>query len=101
MMAQPRFYPPHPPMHGPLPQNGLGTAGFVLGLLGLSFSPIQLVGMIAWPLVILGLIFSLAGIGRANSRLATNKGLAVAGLVLSILGLLTCVMWLAATGAMV
>jgi hypothetical protein len=42
-------------------QNGLGTSGFVLGLIGLIFSPIPIVGVIAWPLVILGLIFSAIG----------------------------------------
>jgi hypothetical protein len=101
MMAQPEFYPPHPPMHEPLPQNGLGTAGFLVGLAGLLFSPIPHLGVLAWPLVLLGLIFSLVGIGRANKGLATNKPLAAAGAVLSILGLLTCVMWLAVIGAIV
>jgi hypothetical protein len=85
-------------MHGPLPQNGLGTAGFLLGLLGLLFSPIPGIGVIAWPLVILGLIFSLVGTGKANRRLATNRSVAVAGVVLSTLGLLACVMWIAVIG---
>ena len=79
-------------------RNGLGTAGFVLGLIGLIFSPIPIVGVIAWPLVILGLIFSLIGLSRANRRVASNKGLAVAGVVCSAVGLVMCILWVAAFG---
>jgi Na+/H+-dicarboxylate symporter len=90
-MTQPQYYPPHPPMHAWPPQNGLGTAGFVLGLLAL----------IVWPLAILGLIFSAVGIGKASRREATNRGLAVAGVVLSLISLLFGVVWIAVIGAMI
>src|SRR5262247_3866587 len=90
-VTQPQFYPPHQPMFAPLPQNGLGTAGFVLGLLGFLFSPVPIVGAIAWPLVLLGVVFSPIGIAKANKGEASNRGLATAGLVLSILGLVLCV----------
>ncbi len=47
-------------------------------------------GAAAWPLVVVGLLFSLAGVaGRWRSR--ANKGLAVTGAVLSTTGLLACV----------
>ena len=93
----------HPYQQAPLPQaapprNGLGTAGFVLGLLGLVFSPIPFVGVIAWPLVILGLILSLVGLSRARKGLATNKGLAIAGIILSVLGLAVSIFWVAVIG---
>lgn len=88
--------PPESPVQRP--QNGLGTAGFVLGLIGLVFSPIPLVGVVAWPLVILGLVFSLVGYGRGRNGRATNKGLALAGAVLSVIGLLICILWVAAFG---
>ena len=96
--------PPHDPVPAQqqrypapaVPQNGFGVTGFVLGLLGLIFSFIPLIGVIAWPLVILGVIFSALGLDRANKRRATNKGLAIAGLVLSIIGLVFCVLWAAA-----
>jgi hypothetical protein len=92
-------YPP-PPVR-PAPKNGLGTAGFVLGLLGLLFSFIPLIGIIAWPLVILGLILSGVGLVRARSGRATNTGLAVAGLTCSALGLIVCILYAAAFGAAV
>ena len=77
------------------PRNGLGTTGFVLGLLGLLFSFVPIVGVVAWPLVILGLIFSLIGFVRTRSGRATNKGLAIAGVVLSVVGLVICIVWAA------
>ncbi len=79
------------------PRNGLGTAGFVLGLVGLVFSFIPLIGVVAWPLVIIGLVLSLVGIARAR-KTAASKGLAIAGTVLSAIGLLVCIAWVGAVG---
>jgi hypothetical protein len=89
-------YAPSPPQQAVAkPSNGLGTAGFVVGLIGLVCSFVPLIGVVAWPLVILGIIFSAVGISKAAKGLATNKGLAIAGLVVSIIGLVICVMWVA------
>lgn len=89
-------YAPTPPqMPATKPSNGLGTAGFVVGLIGLLFSFIPLIGVVAWPLVILGIIFSAIGISKAGKGRATNKGLAIAGLVVSIVGLVVCILWVA------
>ncbi|MCP2255176.1 membrane protein [Prauserella aidingensis] len=100
-MSAPQPYPnPSVPGAQPpaQPRNGLGTAGFVLGLIGLVFSPIPFVGVVAWPLVILGFIFSLLGFLRARRGEATNKGLSVAGIVCSAVGLVICILWAAAFG---
>lgn len=59
------------------PTNGMATASLVLGILGF-FLPI---------LSILALIFGGIGISKANQG-ATGKGLAIAGLVLGIVGTL-------------
>ncbi|MFC4855752.1 MmpS family transport accessory protein [Actinophytocola glycyrrhizae] len=89
-------YAPNPPQQPVTrPSNGLGTSGFVLGVIGLVFSFIPLIGVVAWPLVILGIIFSAVGIGKATNGRATNKGLAIAGLVVSVVGLVVCVLWVA------
>jgi hypothetical protein len=82
-------------------QNGLGTTGFVLGLVGFLLSFIPLIGVVAWPLVILGLVLGGIGVARARKGRATNRGLAIAGVVLSALGLLVCVLWVAVFGAAV
>ena len=80
------------------PRNGLGTAGFVVGLLGLVFSPIPFVGVVAWPLVVVGLILSAVGLARVRAGKATNKGLSIAGIVVSVLGLVVSILWVVVLG---
>jgi hypothetical protein len=89
---------PAPPQAATPPRNGLGTAGFVLGLLGLVVSPIPFAGVAAWPLVGLGLVLSAVGVARARAGKATNKGLAIAGVVVSVLGLVVSVLWVVVIG---
>ena len=60
--------------------NGVGTAGFVLALLG-------------WILWVLGLILSLVGVFR------TPRGLSIAGLVISFLGLILLIVLVGAVAA--
>ena len=79
-------------------RNGLGTAGFVLGLLGLVFSFIPIVGVVAWPLVLVGLCLGVFGLVRVSRGQAGNKGVAIAGVVLSALGLAVCVAWVVLFG---
>ncbi|MGV9363477.1 MmpS family transport accessory protein [Amycolatopsis sp. NPDC003731] len=83
----------HPAPQAAPPRNGLGTAGFVLGLIGLVFSPIPLVGVVAWPLAVLGLILAAVGVARVRSGKATNKGLSIAGVVVSLLALVVSILW--------
>lgn len=59
--------------------NGIGVAGFVLALLALFLGWIPVLGWILW---ILGLVLSCVGVFK------TPKGLAIAGLVISLLGLI-------------
>jgi uncharacterized protein DUF4352 len=93
----PGYYTPPPPP----PQNGFGTAAFVLGLLGLLFSFIPLIGIIAWPLVLLALIFAAIGLSRVRAHRATNQGLTIAGLVCAVLGLGICIAYAAVFSAAV
>lgn len=84
----PQYPPPPQPM-----KNGVGTAGFVCGLLGIIFAWIPIIGVIAWPLVIVGLILSWVGLNNAKKGRADNKGLAIAGIVCSAIGLFICIIW--------
>ena len=59
--------------------NGIGTAGFVLALIALFLGWIPFLGWILW---LLGLIFSFVGVFR------TPKGLSIAGLVISLIGII-------------
>ena len=65
--------------HVEKPSNGIGTAGFVLALLNLFLGWIPVLGWILW---LLGLIFSGVGVTRKP------KGLAIAGLVISLIGII-------------
>ena len=58
--------------------NSMGTAGFVCALIALIFCWVPFFGTIMW---LLGLIFSCVGLARRP------KGLAIAGLVISLIGL--------------
>lgn len=71
--------------------NGLGTAGFVLALVGLFVSWIPVLGWIVW---LLGLVFSFCGIFRSP------KGLAIAGLVISLIGLIVLIVFIGAIASM-
>lgn len=59
--------------------NGIGTAGFVLALIAIFLGWVPVLGWILW---LLGLIFSIVGIFREP------KGFAIAGLVLSLIGII-------------
>lgn len=63
-------------------KNGIGTAGFVCGLIGCVFSFIPVLNIVGWILCVLGFIFSLIGVIKKNVK----KGLAIAGLILSCAG---------------
>jgi hypothetical protein len=97
-------YPGHYPQPGP-PQivargdrNGLGAAALVLGIIAAIFSVIPLIGIVAWPLGITGLILGFVALARVNRREATNRGVTIAGLITSGAALVICVLWLVGIG---
>lgn len=59
--------------------NGLGTAGFVLSLIAIFLCWVPVLSWILW---ILGLIFSFVGIFKSP------RGLAITGLVISLIDLI-------------
>lgn len=59
--------------------NGIGTAGFVLALIAVFLGWVPVLGWIIW---LLGLILSFVGV------LKEPKGLAIAGLVISLIGII-------------
>ena len=62
--------------------NGLGTAGFILALLAFLVSWVPVVDIIVWAL---GLLFSFIGMFKAP------RGLAIAGFILSIIGIIVLI----------
>lgn len=59
--------------------NGMGIAGFIIALVSIFLGWIPILGWIMW---LLGLIFSIIGVLR------TPRGLAIAGIVISVIGLI-------------
>ena len=70
--------------------NGIGTAGFVLALLGVILCWIPVINWILW---LLGLIFSFIGVFKQP------KGLAITGLVLSFICIIIIITVLGAIAA--
>lgn len=70
--------------------NGLGTAGFIIALIALIFCWVPVLDWILW---ILGVIFSLIGVFKAP------RGLAIAGLVISFIGIIVLVVAIGAIAA--
>jgi hypothetical protein len=80
------YGPPPPPYHGygqPRAGNGKAVAGLVLGILSILFFWLFFFDGI---FVILGLIFSILGISESKLPGAGGRGMAVAGLVCTIIG---------------
>jgi len=59
--------------------NGLGIAGFIISLIALFFGWVPIFGWILW---VLGLVFSFIGMFK------NPKGMAIAGLVISIVSVI-------------
>jgi hypothetical protein len=70
---------PGPDQYAPPPQNGMGVAALVMGIL--QFFCLGLIGSI------LAVVFGRIGMRKAASGQATNGGTAKAGFVLGIIGL--------------
>ncbi len=70
--------------------NGIGIAGFVLALIALFLGWVPILGWIIWAL---GLIFSFIGVFRKP------KGMAIAGLVISLIGIVFLLVVFASVGA--
>jgi len=76
MSTPPESY--QPAAAGPAPQNGMGTAALVMGIL--QFFCLGTVG------TILAIVFGKIGMNKAEQGLATNGGAAKAGFILGIIG---------------
>lgn len=101
--------PPYQVSHpaGPPPQNGYGTAAFILGI-G-SVIPciyfIPLLGYLFFVVPVLAIIFGVIGRKKVDQGVATNRTqatwgfwLGIAGLALYVVGLVVAVLWITRAG---
>ncbi|MFE0086615.1 DUF4190 domain-containing protein [Streptomyces sp. NPDC058992] len=86
---QPQF--PQAPVPTAPARNGLGTAALILGIIGVLSGLIPLFFWLAGILGLIGLILGLSAKGRVKRGEATNKGVAVAGIVLGLVSLVLSV----------
>jgi len=91
-MAGPQAIPPqhpgqeqYPNQPQPAQGNGMAVAALVLGILGLVFSFAMGIGFI---FALMGLIFGIVGMKKANRIGGKGKGMAVTGLITGIIGLI-------------
>lgn len=75
------------PGHKP-PSNGLGIAALIVGLVALLFGVIPFVGIVGIVLGVVGVILGIIALARVRNGAADNKGMSIAGLVLSALAIL-------------
>jgi hypothetical protein len=68
--------------------NGLAVAGMVLGIISL---PAVILTFIDVPIAILAIIFGGIGVAKANKIGGKGKGMALAGLICGVLGLIISV----------
>ncbi|GAB3221582.1 hypothetical protein GCM10027447_07370 [Glycomyces halotolerans] len=100
--GQPGMQPQMPPQYGgmpaPQPKNGLGTAGMVVGIIGIVLAWCGIVGIV---LAVLAVSFGGVGVARANRGEATNKGMALTGVILGAITLALAILawiWWGAVG---
>jgi hypothetical protein len=80
------------------PQDtGLAIASLILGIFSICTVWIPIIGLIAWILAPLGLILGLVALKRP---VGPGRGVAIAGIVCSAIGLLGCIGWIALIGAL-
>jgi len=65
--------------------NSSATAGFILALIAFIFSWAPFIGWVLW---LLGLIFSIVGLSKASSVGGVGRGFAIAGIVISLIGVI-------------
>ncbi|MFG3493828.1 DUF4352 domain-containing protein [Streptomyces sp. NPDC047928] len=87
---------PVPPMPPQQPRNGLGVAALVVGIVGVVFGILPPTFWLGGVLGLLGLIFGVIGIGRARKGEATNKGMALTGVITGSVAMVLAIVWVIA-----
>ncbi|MEU2432683.1 DUF4190 domain-containing protein [Streptomyces sp. NPDC007861] len=83
-------WPSHP-MPAPQPRNGMGVTALVLGIVGVVLGLVVVLFWMSWLPALLAVVFGLVGLSHARKGLATNKAMALAGVILGVTGLLFAV----------
>lgn len=99
-MTQAPIQTPEPVTYVKAPSNGLATASLVLGIIGVVFAIIPLVGIMGAVVGGIGLVLAIFGLLAANKN-GVGKGKSIAGLVLGAAAIVVFMAVSAATVAAV
>ncbi|WP_354637104.1 DUF4190 domain-containing protein [Kitasatospora camelliae] len=77
-----------PPVPGPEPRNGLGVAAMVLGIVGMVLALTVVLFWFAWLPALVAVVLGVLGLRLCRRGAATNRGVALAGVILGVLALL-------------
>ncbi|MFI2259702.1 DUF4190 domain-containing protein [Streptomyces tubercidicus] len=69
-------------------RNGMGITALVLGIVGVVLGLLIILFWLSWLPALLAMIFGFVGLSQARNGRATNKGMALAGVILGGAGLL-------------
>ncbi|MGW1787542.1 DUF4190 domain-containing protein [Streptomyces tubercidicus] len=79
---------PTAPIPAPQSRNGMGITALVLGIVGVVLGLLIILFWLSWLPALLAMIFGFVGLSQARNGRATNKGMALAGVILGGAGLL-------------
>ncbi|NAZ85826.1 DUF4190 domain-containing protein [Kineococcus indalonis] len=80
--------------YGARPRNGAGLASLILGVIGLLLCWLLGIGIVPG---LIGLVLGIVGMRRARRGEATNRGVAIAGVVTSAIAVVASAVFLALT----
>ncbi|MFI5803095.1 DUF4190 domain-containing protein [Streptomyces sp. NPDC051561] len=85
-------FPSGMPPQIPAPRNGMGISALVLGIVGALFGVVFFfLFWLTWLPALLAVIFGFVALGQVKKGVANNKGVALTGLVLGVVGLLIAI----------
>jgi hypothetical protein len=70
------------------PRNGMGITALVLGLVGVFLGMLILLFWLSWIPALLAVIFGFVGLGHVKKGTANNRGVALSGMILGMVGIL-------------
>lgn len=88
--------PPPAGFHAPQPasaqpRNGMGVTALVLGTIGVLLGLAVFLFWLSWLPALLALVFGIVGLGHAREGVANNRGMALTGVILGVVGVLLAV----------
>lgn len=80
-----------PPPYRAAPRNGMGITALVLGLVGVVLGMLVFLFWLSWLPALLAVIFGFVALGQVKKGTADNRGMALSGMILGMVGILLAV----------